>query len=95
MHYCVTYDIRNDRLRRRTARWCKQAGLLRLQRSVFVGTALKRLIEDLETQVRAEMRPDDRLCILPLSNEAWNRMQLFGEALPKDQLDRSEVARYF
>jgi len=95
MHYCITYDISSNRLRLRTARWCKQAGLLRLQRSVFVGKALKRLIEELETQVRAEMHPNDRLCIILLSNEAWERMQLFGDNLPKDLLTRSEPARYF
>jgi len=95
MHYCVTYDISSNRLRLRTAKWCKQAGLLRLQRSVFVGAALKRLIEELETQVRAEMHPKDRLCIIALSQEAWQRMQIAGEALPKELLDRSELARYF
>ena len=34
----VMYDIENDKARTKVARYCKQAGLYRVQLSVFLGT---------------------------------------------------------
>ena len=95
MHFCVTYDISSNRLRRIAARLCKQAGLLRLQRSVFFGKAPKKLIAEMETQIRAEMSHNDSLCILFLSQENWDQMRLFGQNPTKEILGRTETARYF
>lgn len=79
MHYCVTYDISSNRLRLRAARWCKQAGLRRLQRSVFVGESPQRQMQELEANVRAELPPTDRFCIIPLDRQAWEKILLLGK----------------
>lgn len=95
MYYWVAYDIRHHRTRRLVAKWCKQAGLLRLQRSVFTGRSSSERIRELEEQARGLLAPHDSLCIMPIDRTAWENLLLLGDNPKKAVLSRSEPLRYF
>lgn len=95
MYYWVAYDIGNNRTRRLAAKWCKQAGLLRLQRSVFTGRSDAARMRELETNVKPLLGSKDRFCIMPIDKAAWKNLLLLGNNPSLQYLDRSEPFKYF
>lgn len=95
MFYWVAYDIRHHRTRRLVAKWCKQAGLLRLQRSVFTGRSSPERIREMQEQASGLLAPGDSLCIMPIDRTAWQNLLLLGDNPEKVALSRSEPVRYF
>ncbi len=95
MYYCVAYDVGNARVRRRMVKWCKQAGLVRLQHSVFAGLANAARLHELEENARAELAPSDRFCVIPLDRAAWQNLLLLGKQPDKEALSRTALVRYF
>lgn len=89
MYYNVSYDISNTKTRLLAVKLCKQAGLVRLQRSVFIGASFQALIADIEQQLTPLLdRKTDRLCIMPLDRETYRRMSLTGGLT-----DKTDIAR--
>lgn len=74
MYYCVTYDISGNRLRLRAAKWCRQAGLERLQRSVFIGETDPERIRELESNLRPQLPRTDQLAVIPLGRDTYLQM---------------------
>jgi len=95
MHYCITYDISSNRTRRFAVKCCKQAGLLRLQRSVFAGESTPERISDLEQLLQPLLCPDDRLAVIPLDRKAWRKLTLSGSQTDKSELERRKGVLYF
>ncbi|MCE7925554.1 MAG: CRISPR-associated endonuclease Cas2 [Haliscomenobacteraceae bacterium CHB4] len=95
MYYWIAYDIAGNRTRRLAAKWCKQAGLLRLQRSVFTGRSDAGRIRELETNLKPLLSPKDRFLILPMDKSAWENLLLLGDHPSKTWLNRSEPFKYF
>lgn len=95
MYYCVAYDISNDRTRRRVAVWCKQAGLRRLQASVFAGPVPERALRDLREKAETALRPTDRFCIIPLDKTTLQNIALLGDETARRLLEQPPKVRYF
>jgi CRISPR-associated protein Cas2 len=95
MYYCVAYDISNDRTRRRVAIWCKQAGLRRLQASVFAGQAPERMLKELQEKAETVLRASDRFCVIPLDKNALKNIAMLGDAAAKQLLEPHPRVRYF
>lgn len=95
MYYCISYDIGNNKTRRFAVKCCKQAGLLRLQRSVFAGASAPERIAELEQLLQPLLAPLDRLAIIPLDNKAWRELTLTGSQPDKATLARSKGVVYF
>lgn len=80
----VLYDIEQDRARNRVARYCKQAGLYRVQYSVFLGTLNEHEKDTLELQIETEINPDkDKVYIFPMSKSELKSTTVLGQALDK------------
>jgi len=86
MRYLVAYDISSARTRRYAVKWCKQAGLRRMQKSVFVGKGLPKLIMELEQNLKPMLGKEDRLCIMPLNGDTWQAFRLHGDNPGKETL---------
>jgi len=54
----VMYDIESDKARTRIAKYCKQAGLYRVQYSVFLGTVASNDKDALELKIEGEINPN-------------------------------------
>ncbi len=91
----VLYDIENDRARSRVARHCKQAGLYRVQLSVFLGSVDAHQKDTLSLQIEAEINPDrDKVYLFPMSRRELQATVLLGQAFDKKMV-RDEVKALF
>lgn len=95
MHYCIAYDISNDRLRVRVVKLLKKAGLVRLQKSVFIGLSPPQMISDLKKEVSTLLFKTDKFCVIPLDKNAWQSLQLLGLNPSKITLSRAEIVKFF
>jgi CRISPR-associated protein Cas2 len=91
MYYNVCYDISKNKTRLLAVRLCKQAGLVRIQRSVFAGASTPARIN----LIVAELKPllqakTDALSIQPLDAQAWRNWQRYGKTMDKKMVARQE-----
>ncbi len=91
----VLYDIEDDKVRTKVAKLCKQAGLYRVQFSVFLGSIDTNQKDTLELQI-AEIIDDekDSIYIFPMSKSELKATVLLGKAFDK-KLITDEVKALF
>lgn len=91
----VLYDIENDKARTKVAKLCKQAGLYRVQFSVFLGTLEKNRKDTLQLQIEELINKDkDSVYIFPMSKNELQETVLLGQAFDK-KLITDEVKALF
>lgn len=80
----VMYDIEVDKSRTQVAKYCKQAGLYRVQYSVFLGTLTENERDSLELQIEQVINPDtDKVYVFPMSKSSLKSTTLLGQAFDK------------
>lgn len=83
----VIYDISNDRVRGKAARSSLQAGLVRVQKSVFLGTLSESERDELTVQLEALIDPEaDSVYIFPMCRPDFNKVGLLGQAFDRDRV---------
>ena len=66
----VLYDIKKDKSRNKAAKYCKQAGLYRVQYSTFLGNIDAPQRDTLSLQLESEIDENiDKIYILPMSKD--------------------------
>jgi CRISPR-associated protein Cas2 len=79
MYVWIMYDISNHKTRRKVAKHCKQLGLQRVQRSVFVGKTRKKRLKQFREEVATWLNvKTDCLYILHSSKEAFRQVKTIG-----------------
>jgi len=92
----VLYDIENDKARTRVAKLCKQAGLYRVQYSVFLGTLEKNEKDALELQIQDVFNEEiDSVYIFPMSRNELQQTILLGQAFDKKLVTDQVKALFF
>jgi len=92
----VMYDIENDRGRTRVAKFCKQAGLYRVQLSVFLGTMSQNEKDALALQIEEEIDENkDKVYMFPVSKEQMQKTVLLGQAFDKKLVTDKVRALFF
>ena len=92
----VLYDISNDKTRNRVAKFCKQAGLYRVQYSCFLGTVERTDKDTLELQIAAEIDTGiDKVYIFPMDKGALRDTVLLGQAFDKKLVSDKVKALFF
>lgn len=80
----ILYDIKKDRSRTRAAKFCKQAGLYRVQFSAFIGSLDAHQRDALILQLESEIdETTDKVYILPMSKDELKQSVLLGQAFDK------------
>ncbi len=80
----VMYDIEDDKVRTKVAKRCKQAGLYRVQFSVFLGSIDANQKDTLELQIREQIDEEkDSVYIFPMSKNELQATVLLGKAFDK------------
>lgn len=81
----VMYDIEKDRSRTRAAKLCLQAGLYRVQFSVFLGMIDKNQFDSLNMQLEELIDEEkDSIYMFPMSKDELQQTVLLGRAFDKD-----------
>ncbi len=87
MAWLLAYDIADDRLRLRAAEKAQYFGLMRMQKSVFVGRpsrrALTHLCQWLDDELKPNLQTDDKVLLLRVSTRALAEAQWLLEAPPE------------
>lgn len=92
----VMYDIRNDKVRTKVAKFCKQAGLYRVQYSVFLGTLEANDKDSLELQIEEIIdETRDSVYIFPMSKNELQQTCLMGQAFDKKLVTDQVKALFF
>ncbi len=80
----VVYDITKNKARNRVAKLCKQAGLYRVQNSVFLGTLEENDKDELKLMIEEWIEPEkDSVYIFPMSKNELKQTVLLGQAFDK------------
>jgi len=91
----IIYDITIDRARGKVAKLCKEAGLYRVQKSVFLGTITPNRLDELSMQIEELIDEDtDSIYIFPLCQADFKKVQTMGQAFDK-KLVTDEVKALF
>ena len=92
----VLYDIKNDRNRTKIAKLCKQAGLYRVQFSVFLGTLDAHQKDTLRLQIEDYIDEElDSVYIFPMNKTELQQTELLGQAFDKDLVTDQVRALFF
>jgi CRISPR-associated protein Cas2 len=91
----VVYDITKNKARNRVAKLCEQAGLYRVQNSVFLGTIEENEKDELKLMIEEWIEPEeDSVYIFPMSKKALQQTVLMGQAFDKKMVT-DEVKQLF
>ena len=91
----VLYDIQEDKARTKVAKICKEAGLYRVQKSVFVGTIQRNRLDELAMQTEDLIDlAEDRVYIFPMCDPDFKKAILQGQAFDQ-RLVQDEVRNLF
>ena len=81
----VIYDIEDNKTRNKVAKYCKLAGLYRVQLSVFLGTVSSQQKDTLQLQIEEIVDlENDSVYIFPMSKNELQQTVLIGQAFDKN-----------
>jgi len=77
----VIYDIVKDKTRTRIAKFCKEYGLYRVQKSCFLGDLNKNEVDELGLKCKALMDLEtDAVFLFPVSEDDFRKARLLGNS---------------
>ena len=83
----VLYDIKEDKPRTKIAKLCKQAGLYRVQYSVFLGTINESEKDELQLHIDELIDIEtDSVYIFPMNKTELQQCALLGQAFDKKMI---------
>ncbi len=92
----VIYDIQKTKPRTKIAKACQQAGLCRVQKSVFLGSLDENQKDTLHLQIEELLDPEnDSVYIFPMSKNELKQSALLGQAFDKKMITDEVKALFF
>lgn len=92
----VLYDIEKDKPRGKVAKICKQAGLYRVQKSVFLGSTDENGKDTLQLRIEELIDPEnDSVYIFPMNKNELKQSALLGQAFDKKLVTDEVKALFF
>lgn len=92
----VIYDIQKTKPRTKIAKACQQAGLYRVQKSVFLGSLDENQKDTLHLQIEELLDPkNDSVYIFPMSKNELKQSALLGQAFDKKLVTDEVKALFF
>lgn len=92
----VIYDIVDDKKRAKIAKACKNKGLYRIQKSVFLGTLNRNQIDELKIMCEDTFNPDvDSIYIFPMCEDDFKKVKLLGQAFDKKMVSAELLEKFF
>jgi CRISPR-associated protein Cas2 len=92
----LIYDISNDKKRSMVAKACKNAGLYRVQKSVFLGDIEKNRLDELHLKCGEIIDKDlDSLYIFPMCKDDFQKVKTAGNAFDKELVSDEILAMFF
>ena len=92
----VIYDISSDKIRRKVIKVCKNTGLYRVQKSVFLGEIEENDFDELKLIIEDLIDLDnDSVYVFPMSKKGLNQAGLIGQAIDKELVTDEIISKFF
>jgi len=92
----LIYDIAENKPRSKIAKACKQAGLIRVQKSVFLGKLESNRFDELAETCRDLMDEEtDSVYVFPFCQEDFRRIRVLGQGFDKKLVNDEMLAKFF
>ena len=92
----VMYDIADDKIIRKAIKSCKNVGLYRVQKSIFLGDIEENDFD--EVKLRLEDTVDlknDSVYVFTMSKKELNKAGLIGQAFDKELVTDEIISKFF
>lgn len=91
----IIYDIEKNKIRNKVAAQCKGYGLIRVQKSVFLGTLNNSEIDEISLKCQELMdKKKDSIYIFPMCDEDFKKVKLLGQAFDKKMVKDEILAKF-
>ncbi len=92
----VIYDIGENKVRGKIAKHCKNIGLYRVQKSVFLGEVEENLIDELKLKIEDMIDLEkDSVYVFPMSKVELKKAGLIGQAFDRELVSDEIVSSFF
>ncbi len=92
----VIYDITENSTRKKVSDRCKDYGLYRVQKSVFLGDLNTNQRDSLAIECEEIIDIDiDSVYIFPMDEESFKKVKLIGQAFDKDLVSDEVLTTFF
>lgn len=92
----IIYDISVDKNRGKVARACKKMGLIRVQKSVFLGRMESNRFDELGEICKSLIDEDtDSVYLFPFCQEDFRKVQVLGQGFDRKLVNDEVLAQFF
>ena len=92
----VIYDISSNKRRNAVIKACKNYGLYRVQKSVFLGTLNRNEIDSIALECKDAIDIDvDSVYVFPLCEDDFKKVKLIGQAFDKELVNDDIISKFF
>jgi len=92
----VVYDISKDKTRNRIVRFCKNSGLYRVQKSVFLGDVESNRLDELYLQCEKILdKTTDSFYIFPMCEADFKKVKTAGNAFDRKLVSDEILSMFF
>jgi len=92
----LIYDISDNRVRNRIVKICKNAGLYRVQKSVFLGDVEKNRLDELFIESRELIdKKTDSLYVFPMCSDDFKKVMTAGNAFDRKLVSDDVLSLFF
>lgn len=91
----VLYDISENKIRNKAAKYCKNKGLYRVQKSIFLGTLDKNQKDELRILMEDLIdKSTDSVYIFPSSRDFLEETDLIGQGFSKELVSDELISKF-
>ena len=95
MLYWVMYDISETKIRNKAVKICKNKGLYRVQKSIFLGSLNKNQKDELKIMMERIVDKDtDSIYIFPSTTELLYDTKLIGNGFDKELVSNNVISKF-
>ncbi|MBW2036239.1 MAG: CRISPR-associated endonuclease Cas2 [Deltaproteobacteria bacterium] len=92
----ILYDISADRSRNKVAKTCKQYGLIRVQKSAFLGRLEKNRFDELAEICLSLIDEDaDSVYLFPFCQEDFRQVKVLGQGFDRKLVNDEVLQQFF
>lgn len=92
----ILYDIVDDKVRGKVAKACKKYGLIRVQKSVFLGKMKLSRFDELGELCLSLIDEDvDSVYLFPFCQEDFRRVKVLGQGFDRKLVNDEILAKFF
>ena len=92
----VMYDIADDKIRRKAIKICKNVGLYRVQKSIFLGDIEETDFDDVKLRLEDTVDlKNDTVYVFTMSKKELNKAGLIGQAFDKELVTDEIISKFF